>query len=102
MIAYMQKASPRLPRHEGSFDVDPAEWALLPFARPITFLHTWRNSMAMDITVRAEEAAAYSGGAVVIAVPGGEAPLDAGAAAVDAALDGLIGRMREAGEVKGK
>ena len=58
--------------------------------------------MATDITVRTDEVTAYAGGAVAIGVPSGDAPLDAVAAAVDAALDGLIGRMREAGEVTGK
>ena len=40
----------------------------------------------MDVLVRDEEVAAYTGPAVVVAVPSGEAPLDGPAAAVDAAL----------------
>src|SRR5438876_2592449 len=55
----------------------------------------------MNVTVRDEEVTAYAGPAVVVAVPSGDAPLDGPAAAVDAALDGLITRLRQGGEIKG-
>src|SRR5918911_3663863 len=55
----------------------------------------------MDVIVQDEEVAAYAGPAVVVAVPSGDAPLDGPVAAVDAALDGLITRLRQAGEIKG-
>src|SRR5919204_4325094 len=56
----------------------------------------------MDVIVRDEEVGAYAGPAVVVAVPSGEAPLDGPAAAVDAALGGLIARLRQSGEIKGR
>jgi leucyl aminopeptidase len=55
----------------------------------------------MDVVVRNEEVAAYAGPAVVVAVPSGEAPLEGPAATVDAALDGLVMRLRRGGEIKG-
>ena len=55
----------------------------------------------MDVRVRDEEVAAYAGPAVVVAVPLGDAPLEGPTAAVDAALDGLITRLRQSGEIKG-
>src|SRR3954471_19979238 len=55
----------------------------------------------MDVIVRDEEVTAYAGPAVVVAVPSGEVPRDGPAAAVDAALDGLITRLRQGGEIKG-
>src|SRR5919201_5740558 len=55
----------------------------------------------MDVIVRDEEVAAYAGPAVVVAVPLGDAPLEGPAAAVDAALDGLIARLRQGCEFKG-
>ena len=54
----------------------------------------------MDVTVRDDEAIAYTGPALVVAVAAGEAPLDGPAATVDAALDGAITRLRDGGEVK--
>src|SRR5690242_16442329 len=58
--------------------------------------------MAIDVTVGADAVTEYAGPALVVAIPSGDAPLDAAAAAVDDALDGLIARLREAGELKGK
>src|SRR5438067_1652404 len=55
----------------------------------------------MDVIGRDEEVTAYAGPAVVVAVPSGEASLDGPAAAVDAALDGLVTRLRQSGEIKG-
>src|SRR5918912_4197534 len=55
----------------------------------------------MDVIVRDEEVAAYAGPAVVVAVPSGETSLEGPTAAVDAALDGLITRLRQGGEIKG-
>ena len=56
----------------------------------------------MDVTVRGDEAAQYAGPALVIGVPAGEEPLDKTAAAVDAALDGLLTQLRLSGELTGK
>src|SRR5207237_385240 len=60
-----------------------------------------RNNVTMDVIGRDEEVAAYAGPAVVVAVPSGDEPLEGPAAAVDAALDGLISRLRQGGEIKG-
>ena len=58
--------------------------------------------MAVDVTVGTDAAREYAGPALVVAIPSGDAPLDAAAAAVDGALDGPLTRLREAGELKGK
>ncbi len=55
----------------------------------------------IDITVRDEDVTGYAGPALVVAVPSGEAPLNEAARAVDERLDGLIARLRAAGEIKG-
>ncbi len=57
--------------------------------------------MAIDVRVGAETVIEYAGPALGVAIPGGDAPLDAAAAAADGALGGLITRLREAGELKG-
>ncbi len=56
----------------------------------------------IDITVGDGAVVDSTAPALVVAVPSGEASLDRDAAAVDAALDGLISHLRTNGEVKGK
>lgn len=56
----------------------------------------------MDITVRADDPTSYAGPALVLGVTSGETALDTAAAAVDAAMDGLLTRLRVAGEITGK
>lgn len=56
----------------------------------------------MDVIVRGDEAANYAGPALALGIPSGETPLDKAAAAVDAALDGLLTRLRVEGEITGK
>jgi len=56
----------------------------------------------VNVTVGSDDVMGYNGPALVVAVPGGEAPLDGAAARADGALDGLLSRLRAEGEVKGK